>query len=297
MFDLTIIGHFCLDYFKGREAFPDYIRIGGTTVYASKTAQKLGKKVAVISSIGPDFNDDFIKPLTESGINIHLIRTNKKSTGFIHEYIKGVRKLILKSRCKIVNQTDIPDEFLDSKLFYIGAIANEIDTSVLEKISKTNAPIALDLHGFVRKFNKKGEMSLSYWPEAEKYLQFVTFLKGTDTEARALTGLKNLQDIVKVLASMGPKVVILTLAKRGSLIYSNNISLQIPTIAYEIIDETGAGDTYFTAFMLDYLEKQDLYHAAIFGASAASFVMEEQGPFGFGTTDKIEKRVQKFLNK
>ncbi|MFX0137840.1 MAG: PfkB family carbohydrate kinase [Candidatus Hodarchaeota archaeon] len=297
MFDLTIIGHFCLDYFKGREQFPDYIRIGGTTVYASKTAHKLGKKGAVISSIGPDFNENFIKPLKDDGINIHLIKTKQNSTAFVHEYIKGARKLLLKSRCKILNQSDIPDEFLNSKLFYIGAIANEIDTSVLMKISKTNAPIALDLHGFVRKFNRKGEMSVSDWPEAEKYLKFVTFIKGTDKEARALTGLKNLQDVVRIISGMGPKVVILTLAKKGSLIFSNNISLQIPTIAYEIVDETGAGDTYFTAFMLDYLEKQDLYHAAIYGASAASFVMEKQGPFGFATHEKIEERVQEFLKK
>ena len=250
MFDLTIIGHFTLDYLKGREEFPDYIRVGGTSVYASKTAQKLGKKGAVISANGPDFNEELIKPLKNSGINIHLIKTKQNSTAFVHEYIKGVRKLRLKSRCKIINQSDIPDEYLNSKLFYIGAIANEVDTSVLMKISKTNAPIALDLHGFVRKFNKKGEMSVSDWSEAEKYLKYVTFLKGTDKEARALTGLKNLQDIVRFISGMGPKVVILTLAKKGSLIHSNNISLQIPTIAYDIVDETGAGDTYFTAFLL-----------------------------------------------
>ncbi len=297
MYDLTIIGHFTLDYFKGREESPDYIRIGGTSVYASKTANQLGKNAAVISANGSDFNKDFIKPLKDSGINIHLIKTKQKSTAFVHEYIKGERKLTLKSRCKVINQSDIPEEFLNSKLFYIGAIANEVDTSVLSKISKTKAPIALDLHGFVRKFNKKGEMSVNDWPEAEKYLKYVTFLKGTDKEARALTGLKNLQDIVRFISSMGPKVVILTLAKKGSLIYSNNLSLQIPTIAYEIVDETGAGDTYFTAFLLDYLEKQDLYHAAIYGASAASFVMEKQGPFGFATHEKIEERVQEFLNK
>ncbi|NVM01038.1 MAG: hypothetical protein HWN67_01765 [Candidatus Helarchaeota archaeon] len=297
MFDLTIIGHFCLDYFKGREQFPDYIRVGGTTVYASKTAQEMGKKGAVISANGPDFNEDFVKPLKDSGINIHLIKTKQNSTAFIHEYIKGVRKLLLKSRCKIINQSDIPDQFLNSKLFYIGAIANEIDISVLTKISKTNSPISLDLHGFVRKFNKKGEMSLGNWPEAEKFLKYVTFLKGDDKEARALTGLKNLQDSVRFIASMGPKIVVITRAKKGSIVYSNNISLHIPTIAYDIVDETGAGDTYFTAFMLDYLEKQDLYHAAIYGASAASFVMEKQGPFGFGTHEKIEERVQEFLKK
>ncbi|MHA1301970.1 MAG: PfkB family carbohydrate kinase, partial [Candidatus Helarchaeota archaeon] len=256
MFDLTIIGHFCLDFLKGREKYSDYIRLGGTTVYASKMAQKLNKKVAVISSVGPDFKEELITPLIEDGIYIHLIKSNLNSTAFFHEYIKNKRFLTLKSRCKIIEAKDIPEECFNSKLFYIGAIANEIDTSVLNKISeltKNNAPIALDLHGFVRSFDKDGKMSLTNWLEAENYLKFVTFLKGTDKEARVLTGLKNLQEVAMAISSMGPKVIVLTRGRKGSFVYFNKIALQIPTSANKIVDETGAGDTYFTAFILDYL--------------------------------------------
>lgn len=296
MFDLTIIGNFCLDYFKGREKYPDYIRLGSTAVYASKTAQKLGKKVALISSVGPEFKSDYIKPLIDAGIDIHLIRTQKSSTAFIHEYVKNERVLTLKSRGKIINKDDIPDEYLNSQYYHIGAIANEVHPNVLEKLSSYDIPIGLDLHGFVRKFDKKGGVTLGSWDDAEKYLKHVTFLKGTDKEAQALTGAKNIQNMILAIAEMGPKVIILTLAHKGSMVYADRIFLQIPTIVYNIVDETGAGDTYFMAFVIDYLEKKDLYHAALFGASAASFKMEEVGPFGFATPEQIEERIQEFLS-
>ncbi|MHA1379235.1 MAG: carbohydrate kinase family protein [Candidatus Helarchaeota archaeon] len=297
MLDCTIFGHFCLDYFKGRERFPDYIRLGGTTVYASKTAQRLNKKVAIVSSIGPDFKHELIEPLKKDGIKIHLIKSKLNSTAFVHQYIKKQRILTLKSRCKMIEDSDIPNEYLNSKLFLIGAVANEVDTSVLTKISQLNVPIGLDLHGFLRNFDENGKMRLNEWFEADDYLQHVTFLKGTDKEAKVLTGLKNLQEIARVISNMGPKIVVITRGRKGSFVYSNNISLQIPTIAKNIIDETGAGDTYFTAFIFDYLQNEDLYHAALFGASAASFVMEKQGPFGFASQEEIENRIREFINK
>ena len=98
MYDMTIFGHFCLDYLKEREEFPDYIRLGGTTVYASKMAKTLEQNVAVVSSVGGDFKHELIQPLIDRGIKIHLIESKLRSTAFVHEYIKGVRHLHLKSR-------------------------------------------------------------------------------------------------------------------------------------------------------------------------------------------------------
>ena len=99
---------------------------------------------------------------------------------------------------------------------------------------------------------------------------------------------------------MGDFIICTTLGPHGSLIkQGGNKMVHIPAFVPEggIIDETGAGDCYLSAFLSKYIESDhnwyDVKESACIGSSAASFLLERHGPHGFGTKEQIQMRIQK----
>ncbi|MFX1502492.1 MAG: hypothetical protein ACFFDH_16140 [Promethearchaeota archaeon] len=64
-----------------------------------------------------------------------------------------------------------------------------------------------------------------------------------------------------------------------------------------VLDETGAGDIYFSIFLYEFIRSdnswQAVRNAAYLASSAASFLIEKKGPAGFETKRKVLKRVKK----
>jgi len=61
----------------------------------------------------------------------------------------------------------------------------------------------------------------------------------------------------------------------------------------EIVDQTGAGNTYCGAFLVGWLETGDLRQAAGYGAVAASFALEVIGAAD-PPVDMIERRTERW---
>jgi len=100
-----------------------------------------------------------------------------------------------------------------------------------------------------------------------------------------LTGLRN----------MGPKIIVKTCGANGSEIYSNEDKIKIDAIATDVVDPTGAGDSYRAGFLSRFLNGESLEASAKFASSVSSFIIEHQGcQTNMPTFDDAFERMNEF---
>ncbi|NHI91453.1 MAG: hypothetical protein EAX96_03050 [Candidatus Lokiarchaeota archaeon] len=295
MYDLTVIGNLCIDHIKNEVKNEETLYLGGTSAYVALSANKMNKKVAIISPFGPDLSNDLLKILNQENITIYKIKSNQKQTRFHHTTKKNnERELILLNRGHVIKESEIPDDALETKVVLIGSVIGEIEIGVLEKIFKKKIPMGLEIQGFIRDTDQQNHIIHRYWPEMDVYLNKIQYLKGSLKELLSAIGIdktKYLLQVLKNISDMGPEVILVTNGLRGSTIFHNNFSIDIPATKSKCVDRTGAGDTFFSAFILRYLECNDLLDAGYFASAAASFVIEGMGASNFGTIEQIFTRM------
>ena len=67
--------------------------------------------------------------------------------------------------------------------------------------------------------------------------------------AEALTGLRDEEPMARALLGFGPRIGVVTLAERGSLLATGGELIRQPGYPVEVVDTTGAGDVYHGAFL------------------------------------------------
>ena len=99
-------------------------------------------------------------------------------------------------------------------------------------------------------------------------------------EAQAVYRIKDELEIIRRLLADGVKVVALRMGEKGSIVaeQGSSIAYHIPALAVpEIVDQTGAGNTYCGGFIVGWCRHRDLVTAGSYGAVAASFALETIG--------------------
>jgi sugar/nucleoside kinase (ribokinase family) len=99
-------------------------------------------------------------------------------------------------------------------------------------------------------------------------------------EAQQVYGLTGPAALVGAMLDDGARIAALRMGEAGSLVGARDrdVLLRVPAVPVpEIVDQTGAGNTYCGAFLVGWLETGDLRQAAGYGAVAASFALEVIG--------------------
>ena len=149
--------------------------------------------------------------------------------------------------------------------------------------------------------------SMNYWihtqpKELIKLLKHIDIYVANDQEARDLSGENNLIKAARRLSSFGPKMVLIKKGEHGVMFYSARFIFSLPAYPVEqVIDPTGAGDTFAGGFM-GYLAQRGkinaltIKKALAYGTVAASFNVEDFGLFRTSklTRSELEKRLIKF---
>ncbi len=99
-------------------------------------------------------------------------------------------------------------------------------------------------------------------------------------EAQTMYGLDDELEIMRRMLADGVKVAALRMGERGSLVAKQGAdeahfipAVQVP----DLVDQTGAGNTYCGGFLVGYVRSGDVIAAGCFGAAAASFTLEYVG--------------------
>jgi sugar/nucleoside kinase (ribokinase family) len=158
-----------------------------------------------------------------------------------------------------------------------------------------------------------GGDTMNYWiddfrAELLETLKGWDFLLINDSEARLLSGERNLRRAAARIQAMGPRTLVVKRGEYGAVIFRGECHFMAPGYLLEtVFDPTGAGDCFAGGFMgylagrgvaLDGAEIDfaELRRAVIYGSIMGSFCCEQFGVDRFRTLTRqeIEARYQEF---
>jgi sugar/nucleoside kinase (ribokinase family) len=181
----------------------------------------------------------------------------------------------------------------------LGPIAGEIPLETIKEVADWETVVLLDLQGVVRKFSKKGGVSIDRSQQLPEIIENVTIVKSALREGEAVTNVSGCEKVAEALLVMGCKITIVTLGAKGSYISTcDGESFSIPAIKpRKIMDFTGAGDAYAGSFLVEYLKTKDVRRSGIIASSAVSFKVEGHSTSGFASRAEVEERAKKYLKE
>src|SRR5690606_12204202 len=120
-----------------------------------------------------------------------------------------------------------------------------------------------------------------------------------ESEARLLTGSHNLMDAANQLLTMGPQFILIKKGEHGSMLFGEHgIYIQPAFPIADVVDPTGAGDTFAGALMgyltqVDSCGEADIRRAMLHGSVVASYGVQAFSLDGLRTITeaKISSRV------
>jgi len=86
---------------------------------------------------------------------------------------------------------------------------------------------------------------------------------------------------------------VVTKGENGADVFFDNNKHTFSVFPAKMIDPTGAGDIFATAFLIRYFETKDISQAANFANTAASFCIERKGIEGIANREEILNRIEK----
>jgi len=282
-----VIGNITKDTIRTKEK--EIIAFGGTASYAAINANKLGCDTFVLSR-GNHELDDWIRSLTSQGIKVELEQSENISH-FVNDYSEPEKRQFYLSHAGKIDFKDLGK----MDIIHIDPIFNEITLDCVKKARKNAKLLSLDVQGFVRSSNNE-RVIMKSWEEKAEFLKYVDLVKVNRLESKFVSKKTNYEEVCKELIELGPKVVELTLRENGSIIIGEE-TYKIPPYQTTVIDRTGSGDVFSSAFAIHYFETKDVLESGLFASAAASFVIEDFGTINIAERNKVEERCQELRVK
>ncbi|HEY60066.1 MAG TPA: ribokinase [Anaerolineae bacterium] len=238
---------------------------------------RLGAKAFFAGIIGNDKLGEIATDLyLKEGVNTkYLIKTDKKATGvgFIILNEKGENSIILDMGANKLMDAEFVDK-IEPQI-----AKSDLVMSVLE-LPLEAAGRAMELgkkHGKCTILNPAPAVRLD-----ENVLKNIEYLTPNETELRILLGLapddqtSNIE-LAKRLQSLGVKNLIVTRGEKGALVVTKKDLFELPGIAVDVVDTTGAGDAFNSGLAMALAEGKDLEYAVKFANCAGAIECKELG--------------------
>ncbi len=298
MFDLISIGDPAADHFfkihdahvevekNGRELCLRYgdklpveqyrLSLGGNTANNAVGASRLGMKTAVYLNVGSDPMGKFtINRLKEDKVDTRFVVVNEGMDSNVSALIsfRGERTILTYHQDF---KYQLPD--LDKcKFLYLSSMGK----SAFENNFFKQVENYTERSGAFLGFNP-GTHELSYGiKKLAKILALTKLLILNKEETEDVLGVKGKSDIKRLLRGLhelGPKMVIITDAHKGSYGYDGDNFYQLGIFPAKVIDMTGAGDGFATGVLAGLFYGKPLPEAMRWGAANGAAVVEEIGP-------------------
>jgi len=297
---ISAIGNPVYDYIKTPRVDTKERILSGCSTNAALVLAKLGENVKLIGAVGEDFRAQFVSDLKKYGIEPE-IHPSRETGGFSLVYYDafGNRTLDLLGRAANIERLDMTS-LRESEAILVGPILGEVSFEAIREIRKNYAGLFFcDPQGLLRNADESGRIYHEKTPGIEDVLGQFDIVKPNELEGKVLTGIDCRRDpyeAARIIKFWGPKIVIVTLAELGSVIYDGKQFIDIPPYEVDLIDATGAGDTYMAGFTFEYLKTGgDLKKAGCFASATSSIMIENVGPDFVMTEPMIRERQVKLM--
>ncbi|MHB0753638.1 PfkB family carbohydrate kinase [Polaribacter sp. M15] len=272
--------------------------LGGSGTFVGLAASQFGIETGVVSVVGGDFPDSYLKMMNSKGINtdgIEIIKEGKTFfwSGKYHNDMNSRDTLITELNVLENFQPVVPESFKDADIVMLGNLHPLVQASVLDQMQEKPKLIVLDTMNFWM------DIALDDLHTVLKRVDVITI---NDEEARQLSGEYSLVNAAKKIHKMGPKYVVIKKGEHGALLFNEGKMFFAPALPLaEVFDPTGAGDTFAGGFC-GYLAKtenisfENMKNAIIYGSNLASFCVEKFGTERMQDLKKpeVERRLHAF---
>ena len=269
---LVVVGSVAFDTVEARGERKDMVLGGSASFFA--TAASYFTPVKLVAVVGDDFPTAHTDFFHSRGISCDgLVRAPGKTFHWSGRYTDDLaHRTSLDTQLNVFAdfKPRLPDAWRESEFLFLGNIHPSLQLDVLSQIKKPRL-VAMD--------------TMNFWIEGQlealkKVLARVDLLVINDEEARQLAEQHNLPRAARAIRAMGPKTVIVKRGDSGALLFHENGVFAAPAYPLEeVVDPTGAGDTFAGGFVGYLARVRDLGPQAVrrgmfYGSVMASFCVE-----------------------
>ena len=293
---IVVVGSVGLDSIETPSGRVDEV-LGGSAAYFAVAASYFAP-VNVVAVIGEDFPADAQATLTAPNINLDGLEVEAgrtfRWTGRYHENLNIRDTLDLQMNVVADFAPQLPEPYRRTPFVFLGNIDPGLQSQVLDQIDGPRL-IGCD--------------TISHWIEHERaaleaVLKRVDVLVINDEEAGMLSGESNVVKAARRILDMGPKTLLIKRGEYGVLLFSPQSVFAVPAYPLEeVVDPTGAGDSFAGGFLGYLAESNDtseagLRKAIVYGSVVASFTVEDFSLRRLHTLsrDAIEQRYRQFVS-
>ena len=258
--NIAAVGDNCIDVYDSTgEKFP-----GGNPVNVAVYVKRMNGNSSYTGVVGTDEYGKFMmESISSKGIDISHMKVLEGKTAVTHVEIKNGDRILGDYEEGVMAEFKLTEEdinFLCSHDLVVTGIWGMIE-SELYKIKEKGTIIAFD---FADKLNH--EITL----EAIPYVDYAFFSDDSKSD-------EELYEFMKSINSRGPRVVIVTRGKKGSIAYDGNEFATFGIIECEVVDSMGAGDSYIAGFLMGILEGNSILDCMKKGAISSSVTIGYYG--------------------
>jgi len=271
--------------------------VGGSATYSAYAASVFSP-VRIVAVVGDDFPSGDLEALSRRNVDLAgLERASGKTFRWAGRYDTNlVGRVTLDTQLNVFADFSpkLPKSYIDSPYVLLGNIHPALQIQVLDQIKSPKLVMA---------------DTMNFWIEGQPealgaMLKRIDLLVINEEEARQLSGQHNISKAAKDILRRGPKSLIIKRGEYGALLFDGESTFFAPAYPLEdVVDPTGAGDTFAGAFA-GYLAKTGdlsgpgLRRAIMVGSAAASFCVEAVGTAKVGrlSVSDLSARLDLFRN-
>lgn len=249
--------------------------LGGSATYFSVAASFFTRDIKMVAIVGEDFPQEHVDFLHSRGVDLAgLERVVGKTFHWKGQY--GENLGIAKTLSTELNVFEtfipkLPESYRDAKYVFLANINPELQRDVLRQVKNADLVVCDTMNLWISERK----------PELLETINYVDILVLNDAEARQLTGDSNLTKAARKILDLGPKRVVIKAGQYGVMTFTKTSFFSAPAYPLEdVIDTTGAGDTFAGGFLGYLASSKDLSEmsirrAILYGTVLASFNVQD----------------------
>lgn len=239
---------------------------GGAPANVAACVAKLGGKAQFISKLGEDaFGDYLEETIASTGVEVQSVRRTKEAcTGLAFVSLKenGERDFSFyrnPSADMLLRKEEISREWFKKKDILHFCSVDLIEAPV--KYAHQQAIEYALMEDVLISFDPNVRLPLWHEPEScretiKAFIPYAHILKISDEELSFITGIDHEDTALATLFQGNVKMIIYTLGKAGVRVITKKVDITVQGYSVNVIDTTGAGDSFIGAFLYQMLEKR-----------------------------------------
>lgn len=259
--------------------------LGGSATHFAHAARLFGP-VELVGVVGTDFPDALLRRFSELGIGVRGVEiAHGKTFRWAGRYEADWNtRHTLDTQLNVFEHFDpkVPAAQRDARFLFLANAQPAVQLRALEQVRAPTLVVADTMNLWI-------DIKLA---ELETLLGRIHGLVLNEEEARMLTGRRNLFQAARVLLEKGPRFVILKKGEHGAFLLGRDVRFALPAYPVEeVVDPTGAGDSFAGGFMgylaaANSVTPASLRRAMLYGTVTASFCVEGFGVEGLEHVDR-----------